>query len=427
MDELNLTGNATFPVLSKLPPSTKLGIARFQAYALIVIVLVGVIGNLISIIIFTLNIKKEAISAQYLRVLAAADAGVLLLVGLRNWLAKGLPFISGSDAAFDATVDITCVCKLVRFLEQFSIFMSSWIVVIFSIERGASVWMPLETLTVFTTRRRNIALVTMAIMAAIFKAHIPYYFDIFTSTGGSYKNCWYPPHLSEETKIAFVCLDLLMNRLMPCIIILSTNLFIIAGVTRATGWAKGFQIQGATFDSVRRRKQEFLCIFNLIAISIVYFLFMLPPCLMWVYFDIMIYTDAGRDYSKQALETLYEIARLTDSISLCNHSLNFIIYGVMLKYYQRTLVKILHIRELSNIRDLPCIRHLPCCRHEHNFIAVWHSSVTGVVWSRSTCSDTHIHSQREPSHSAITPQRPVKTPKCDSSCSSDTQTHTQRE
>ena len=56
-----------------------IAISVVQAYVSIVLICIGFAGNLMSILIFTVNRERDVVSAQYLRVLAVTDTGVIIL------------------------------------------------------------------------------------------------------------------------------------------------------------------------------------------------------------------------------------------------------------------------------------------------------------------------------------------------------------
>jgi hypothetical protein len=83
----------------------------FQAYIQIVVVILGIFGNVLSIVIFTTNKKRDMISAQYLRVLAVTDLGMLLISGLHRYITHGIPYIQGEkEYGFNLLAKITVAC-----------------------------------------------------------------------------------------------------------------------------------------------------------------------------------------------------------------------------------------------------------------------------------------------------------------------------
>jgi hypothetical protein len=330
------------PEIGPLVRRIRLVISIFQGYIAIALVCVGIFGNVLSMVIFTINKKRDMVSAQYLRVLAVSDSGMLILVGLRNFIAKGVPYATGNDVGFDMLVEFTAACKIFRYLEQVCMFLSAFLIVLFSVERVFAVWMPLRMVSMFTTRRRYKSIATLIIMAALMKSHVLIYFDTFVTD--SYNNCWYSLEMPGMTKVGLLMYDLIPSQVIPCLLIFILNILISAGIKRSSL----MQIQ-VVDEELRRRRRDMRCIVNLLVVSTVFFILTTPQSILWLYTDIAKYIVAERDHSitERHLETMYEVSRFSDSICMFNYCLNFIIYGVSLNYYRDTALDILRCRKMK--------------------------------------------------------------------------------
>jgi hypothetical protein len=320
--------------------SIRLAISFFQAYITMTLVCVGIFGNVLSMVIFTINKKRDMVSAQYLRVLAVSDSGMLILVGLRNFIAKGVSYAFGNDVGFDVLVEFTAACKIFRYLEQVCMFLSAFLIVLFSVERVFAVWMPLRMVSMFTTRRRYTSIATLIIMTALMKSHVLVYFDTYATN--SYSNCWYALEMPEILKVGLVMYDLVPNQVMPCFLIFVLNIVICAGIKRSSG-----QVKVEDDEQLRRRRRDTRCIVNLLVVSTVFFIFTTPQSILWFYTDIATFILAKHDpgITEQHLGTMYEISRFSDSLGMFNYCLNFIIYGVSLNYYRESVIDIFCCRK----------------------------------------------------------------------------------
>jgi hypothetical protein len=317
----------------------RFAISFFQAYMTITLVCVGIFGNVLSIVIFTINKKRDVVSAQYLRVLAISDTGMLLFVGFRNFLAKGASHATGSDVTFDLLLRFTPVCKLIRYLEHVCMFLSSILIVVFSIERVFAVWMPLRMVSIFTAGRRTKAIASLIFAGCVMKSHILVYFDKYVTD--TYSNCWYALDMPETLKIPLAIYDLMPSQIIPCFMIFILNILIALGLRRSSG-----QVKLGSEEEIRRHRRDMRCIANLLVVSSVYFIFTTPRSILWLYTDIVTFIIVKHDPNMTELHlgTMYEISRFADSLTMFNYCLNFVIYGVSLNYYRETIVDIIHCR-----------------------------------------------------------------------------------
>ena len=106
---------------------------KFYAYVTPIIFIVGVIGNCLSLRVFLSKPMRKMSACYYLAALAASDTGVLFTYVFLEWLNKGLPHWPGGHRA--PIVNINGICHTFVFLSYFFRFLSSWLIVIFTIER----------------------------------------------------------------------------------------------------------------------------------------------------------------------------------------------------------------------------------------------------------------------------------------------------
>jgi hypothetical protein len=113
-------------------------------------IVLGTVGNSLSIIVLTRKSIRSSTTAFYLTVLAFSDLIVLFAGLLRQWIIY----------LFDVDIrKLTEVgCKINIWLVYSSLHFSAWILIVLTLERVISAWLPHKARTLFK-RKRAIALV----------------------------------------------------------------------------------------------------------------------------------------------------------------------------------------------------------------------------------------------------------------------------
>ena len=108
-------------------------------YATPCIIIVGIIGNTLSLLVFSLTYLRRLSSSLYLSTLSVADIGFLLALSI-VWLDRVNCFLFRRDIWCQAVVFTTKVCG----------FLAAWNVVTFTMERYITVYHPLRKDTLCT-------------------------------------------------------------------------------------------------------------------------------------------------------------------------------------------------------------------------------------------------------------------------------------
>ena len=167
--------------------------------------------------LYTRNKKKKTASI-YLAALSTSDICTLILYVFIELLQRGLIHISQETKL--AFLDLNGICQCLLFLSYVSRMMSSWLIVIFTLERFIAVCYPLTTFK-RGARRLFMALLIVSSVLVIYK---PILSESRTISGGT--ACASRPDL---TNISFV-LDSIFTVLItfvPFLIISILNLLIV--------------------------------------------------------------------------------------------------------------------------------------------------------------------------------------------------------
>jgi hypothetical protein len=180
-------------------------------YSLTLIVL-GSIGNVISVFVFFTTKLKKLSSSLYLAALAISDTGFLIAL-LITWLNSfGVPLFKTSGMC-EIDIYLTYVCS----------FLSAWLVVAFTVERFVAVRHPLRRTSMCTVARAKIVLVSLTTLALIL--YVPCFWLTRIETHEDPAVCSLNPEFMVlATVINHV--DFILTFILPFLVIATLNAWI---------------------------------------------------------------------------------------------------------------------------------------------------------------------------------------------------------
>ncbi|CAH1784328.1 unnamed protein product, partial [Owenia fusiformis] len=181
-------------------------------YAGPILLILGIIGNILSIIILLRKSLRRLSWSLYLVTLAISDILVLCTTTFDYWMRmwKNIHVYTFSAAG----------CKIENFLTYFSVHFSAWILVAVTLERLLFLYWPLRARILFT---RKVAAIIIAIIAAaltLVNMHIFWNFQLTCRR----RRCACRP-LGDG--FVWSIIDLCMSTLIPFIIIAICNGFFV--------------------------------------------------------------------------------------------------------------------------------------------------------------------------------------------------------
>lgn len=124
-------------------------------YSLTLIVL-GSLGNFISVLVFFTTKLKKLSSSFYLAALAISDTGFLIALFMAWLNSFGVPLFSTSG-----------LCEMNLYLTYVCSFLSAWLVVAFTVERFIAVRHPLRRTSMCTVSRAKVVLIGLTALALV--------------------------------------------------------------------------------------------------------------------------------------------------------------------------------------------------------------------------------------------------------------------
>ncbi|ESO00960.1 hypothetical protein HELRODRAFT_82642, partial [Helobdella robusta] len=144
---IQLQGELTFEPL----------VSFLETYLNPIVIIVGIIGNVLSLSVFSTTHLNRITSSLYLAVLSFGN--ILYLIAMSfTWLDRILGF---------SFLVSQCVCPITSFLYRICEFIAAWSVVSFTAERYITVKVPLLK-DVLCTRQKALYTVTVTILCSVF-------------------------------------------------------------------------------------------------------------------------------------------------------------------------------------------------------------------------------------------------------------------
>ena len=205
---------------SSLAGFTRELILGANMYGLPVIILLGVLGNTVSFIVFVASQLRHQSSSVYLAFLNFADCLFLLclMVTQLGWYHV---FLMRKDG----------ICQIVVYFSYVSGFLSVWTVVSFTVERFIVVYFPLMRL-VFCTKGRA----TMVVLALLATSLVLYNFALWTHKvqkypWGDHYECQFLEQFTVIIQVLSIG-DTILTMVLPSLIIIVFNILSAVGVWR---------------------------------------------------------------------------------------------------------------------------------------------------------------------------------------------------
>jgi hypothetical protein len=302
-----------------------------HGYVIIIVILGGIVGNILSIIIFSRCKTKDVMTVTYFMPLAFADTVGLLYGGI-DWLSRGLDEVSHHQYSYRPLHSSEAACKIVRYMYRVATCMSSYIVVLFSIERFFGVWFPLKILSWMSQPKRRNILIGAFLAIALLNIPILYFYRLYYWQ--SFSACFFhePAYNELQMYLLIELMDDVLPHTLPCVLILMLSVGIILGVWRARRDA--IAVTG-------KSRIEMKSLVSLLLVALMYLVTTLPYVTVWGYSNY--YSTIGKGtfpgMNKQDIAALMQVGFFCTSVSMMNYSFNFLIYAGSLKIYQDELKK----------------------------------------------------------------------------------------
>jgi hypothetical protein len=316
------------------PASALQGIYLFiQGYIIPFLLLLGMTGNILSLVVFIRVRKRADASVQYLSTLAVSDTGFIVFIGILDWVSYGLGYVTDGRYAFDFYTHSNATCKFMGFFRRLLEMASAWAIVAFTVERVYIVWFPLKRSRITSNMRLSI-IITIWILTIGLSVHRIILNHVYIEFGVAI--CWF--NANPVTQIILFQVDTTIHNYMPSFLICLSNIAILIGIRRSK----------KSFDSTNKMvaktdSQDGRLVVSLMLVSTLYVILMTPSSLAATYFFYLMGT--GKDVDPILIDSVYYAVTFLDQFTLVNYCVNFIIYGCTLPFFKEEVKRIFRMKK----------------------------------------------------------------------------------
>ncbi|CAH1782918.1 unnamed protein product [Owenia fusiformis] len=181
-------------------------------YCIPFIVLAGIIGNSLSLLVFTCSHLKRVSSSVYLSALSITDTGLLVMI-----------FIVWLESVNVSTYHKNGWCQLVEYMSHVCAFLSVWFIISFTVERYIAIFHPGRSQEMCTTKRSIGVVILMVFIGC--SGYLSIIWTVHAQKFGRFYMCIALPqyrHLLTGVATA----NVVLNLIVPIVAIAVLNMLI---------------------------------------------------------------------------------------------------------------------------------------------------------------------------------------------------------
>ncbi|XP_064646713.1 neuropeptide SIFamide receptor-like [Lineus longissimus] len=298
-----------------------------EGYVILSVLIGGIIGNVISIVVFWRTRRRRDATVQYLSVLSVSDLAELITYGvLTSWLTSGLNQVTHGEYSVNLWLMSNVSCKLLPFLSHVFECFSAWTIVAFSIERAVIVWFPLKRLSIIP-KKRKILISTLLLLSVAVSIQRLVLFEVYFN---HFYICFYL--VPSFTRVVLYQIDVILYNYIPSCLIFISNILILIGIGRSK--------IDKTEKITKSATQDLRVILSLLSVSTLFVIFLTPASAAWTYYALALRAPV---VDAKFVRFLQYLGKFLAQISHLNYCINFIIYGCTLPFFRDELKKMFNI------------------------------------------------------------------------------------
>ena len=286
-----------------------------------ILILLGTIGNILSIVVLTRKSIKDSTTALYLTFLAASDLCVLYTGLLRQWT-KHL-------FEYDVRHISEAVCKIHIWLVYSSLDFSAWIIIAFTLERVISVWCPFSTKTKCSRKYAMALLIAILVFLLALNSHVLYGFvnkgSMDEHDTGIKKCVDINENYYDFLSLVWPWIDLCVFCIIPVSVIVIGNGCILFGVIKSQRKTRSRSVPSVNTNqrtSLQHGRANHSSMTSMLITLNMVFLFTTSPVSIYnIGFTHWMTSVTSQDYA-----TLYLWSAIVAMLQYTNNSINFLLY-----------------------------------------------------------------------------------------------------
>lgn len=289
-----------------------------------IIVFVGVFGNSVSMSVFTSNYLRRSSSSTFLVALACTDNVFLICL-----------FLSWFDGSVDNILTSVRICQVISYLTYVSSFLSVWFVVGFTSERYIAICHPLRAKVFCTQVRERVAVVIFVMLSVVLYNFASWTTDVYTSN--SITRCTYKINYIQFLNV-ITWVDTVVTMLIPFTLIFFMNMRVACTAATFHEKRKGC-LTPRDAKRVKHRalrsKQQMRVTRTLLLVSTTFLVLNLPSHVFKLSSLISAFVNPSNAYNISMAQ--YFIQELSQIVLYASFSMNFFLYALYGKHFQRSL------------------------------------------------------------------------------------------
>nr|XP_022295862.1 FMRFamide receptor-like [Crassostrea virginica]XP_022295863.1 FMRFamide receptor-like [Crassostrea virginica] len=287
-----------------------------------IIVFVGVFGNSVSMSVFTSNYLRRSSSSTFLVALACTDNVFLICL-----------FVTWFDGSVDNILNSVRSCQVISYLTFVSSFLSVWFVVGFTSERYIAICHPLRAKLFCTQVRERVAVVIFIMLSVVLYNFASWTTDVYTSK--NITRCTYNIKFIKFLNIV-TWLDTVVTMLIPFTLIFFMNMRVACTAATFQEKRKGCltpRDARRVKHRALRSKQQMRVTRTLLLVSTTFLVLNLPSHVFKLSSLISHFLNPAASYQMAQ----YLIQEISQIFYYASFSMNFFLYALYGKHFQRSL------------------------------------------------------------------------------------------
>ncbi|KAL4229423.1 hypothetical protein ACF0H5_012461 [Mactra antiquata] len=291
-----------------------------------IIIVLGVFGNILTVLILLRHARKLSSTAIFLMALAFSDTLFLFNAPLRQWIRA----VWKTDVRWKSSLG----CKFSIYLTYCSSQFSSWLLVAVTVERFISIVRPHHVRIGCTSRLAGVIIVALFVLIYGLNTHIFYGFgrsNLPRYFGQGLCEAMYEEYYEFWTKV-YSWIDLAVVFLVPFLILLVANSIIIYKLRQTRTIRRRLSIVKTRNEQTQAKDSKLVTVM-LILLSVVFFVCLTPVSIFFVYrpywMDKVNPTLCSDLYGFIAAHERIDFTHaITNIIGYINAAFNFVLYVI---------------------------------------------------------------------------------------------------
>ncbi|UJR29939.1 hypothetical protein I4U23_017486 [Adineta vaga] len=327
----------TSPIDTIYDPYQNLTDTIIYKYICLTIFIIGIIGNSLSVLVFSRPSLRHRSCAVYFLALAITDIASLI--------ASFIDTVLPSYNHVNLTANILFLCKLNPTMVYFTTDLSNFLLAVASIDRAVSIQCPLTSKRFCRARIAIYIIVLMSIIFLFINGHIFWGFEIIQATATSqgcmpsnrkivYQNKVYSISYERFYQI-FDSLDMLFAVVIPFIVMLICNILILIRVLTSRRSIRTIMTTALHSKKHRKRheKEKQLTVM-LLGSAAAFLVFTLPT---EINDTIRVFTPSNTSHNKGVMAL---ITAIFIAMGQFNHAIHFYIYTLTGGVFRNELIQL---------------------------------------------------------------------------------------